>query len=121
MKNLEGQDLKNNIKDNILYSLNNAKNPDIKITFIFNGIYENGKSFEYKEHISYFAGFFHFKGVSLNTDILSKQLIINLIIDNFRYDYYKFIACVKKIGKSQCHGHGEYWGTDTFTFVYTRL
>lgn len=121
MKNLERKELKTSIKDNILYALQYKKNIDLNINFIFkinSPVLKD--NLEYKEKISYFLGIFHFKGVKLSTEVLEKERIIEIILDNLNYDKFAFVSCIKKIGKEQCHGHNEYWGTDDFTFVYVR-
>lgn len=116
MKNLEGRELKKSIKENILKSLKNAKNPDIEIKFIF-----TDKEWKYYEEINYFAGIYKYNGAKFNVGIINREKIIDIITDNIRVDKFKFIATIIEHGKDQCHGHGEYWGTDKFTHIYTRI
>ena len=120
MKDLETEELKQYFKENILYALKKAKNPDIEISFRFNG-HHQGSRFTYKENISIFAGTFTYKGVSFHSSKVDKDTILNIIVDNFCYNQFTFIDCIEKFGKVECHGFGDYWGTDKFIFVYQRM
>ena len=119
MKDLERNELKQNIRENILYALKEAKNAAIKITFVFGGTH-CGKYFRYREHITCFAGDFKYKNVRFSERTVDTDVVINIILDNFCYDYFSFVNCKEKIGKVECNGMGAYWGEDKFTFIYER-
>ena len=119
-KDLEGQELKQSFKENILYALKKSKNAAIKITFVFSGTHQGAK-FRYKENITCFAGDFTYKNVYLSQRTIDKDIIINIIVDNLSYDCFSFIECKEKIGEVECHGFGDYWGEDKFVFIYERL
>ena len=120
MKDLEREELKESIKENIFYALKNKKNEALKISFRFKGSHQ-GSSFTFRESIDYFAGSFTYKGVYLETHTVDVDTIVKIILDNFCYDCFAFIDCIEKYGKVECHGFGDYWGKDTFTFIYKRI
>ena len=104
----------------ILYALKNRKNAALVIVFSFNGTHQGAK-FKSKEKIECFVNDFYYKNIRLNRQVVDKETAINIIIDNFHYDCFSFIECKQKIGKVECHGFGDYFGKDNFTFIYERM
>ena len=119
MKDLEREQLKKSFKENILYALKQSKNVVINIAFVFKGTHQ-GMKFRYREHITYFANDFTYKNVSFTNRITNTDTIIDMILYNFSYDHFSFIKCKEKFGGVKCHGFGDYWGKDEFTFIYER-
>ena len=119
-KDLEQEELKGSFKQNILYALKNRKNSALEIVFSFSGTHQGAK-FNSRETIEYFCGDFTYKNVRISRQVVNEETAINIIIDNFHYDCFSFIECKQKIGKVECHGFGEYFGEDRFTFIYERM
>lgn len=113
MKELTGQNLKENIKTNIIKAINDSKATAQKITITF--ICDN--NYKPKEKISIF-GHITYKDVNLRT--LTKEQAINLIVDNMHYDHFTFISNKTRKGQIECHGHGEFWATDETSIIYAR-
>lgn len=114
-KNLVGDELKQCFKDCLLLALKDTTNPDKRITFKFKD-FKNTDFTDFK--LSYFCSF-DIKGVSLNGIDLDTQL--KIIINNMYYNHFALIdvSCIK--GKRTCHGHGDFWGTDYYTFIFYRF
>lgn len=119
-KDLEGQELKQSFKENILYALKRNKNAALKIIFRFSGTHQ-GEGFKYREAITVFAGDFTYKDIHFSDQTVDQNTIINIIVDNFSYDCFSFVECKEKHGKVECQGFGDYWGEDEFVFIYKRL
>ena len=116
INNLVGVELKQSLKKNILFALKDKKNAALEIYFQF-----NAKDFIRIESITYFAGYLYYKNISFDMAIISTENIIDIIIANIHIDNFTYISCDKKYGKVECHGHGEYFGNDCYTFFYTRI
>lgn len=114
MKELEGQNLKDNIRANLIKAINNsnASAHEITIKFICD------KNYQPKEKISIFGGI-TFRNVDLS--ILTKEQAIKVIIDNMHYDHFAIISNETKHGQVECHGHGDFWATDETSIIYARI
>ena len=116
MKNLEDLELKNEIAKNIYKALENSKNPAITIKFIFK--IQDDPKWKDTYKIEYFAGNIKFKNVDFN--YVKKDTAIAIIVSNFYLNHFSFLDEEYINGKIECHGHGEYWGEDTWIFRYIR-
>lgn len=102
------------IKENLLYFLSNKKNPSASITFNF---IDEKLNFNQTITIDYFCDF-KFKGLNLFIIPIDKQ--IDIIVSNLHFEGFNFVECFKYFGKTECHGHGDFWGDDKFLFLYRR-
>ena len=117
-ENLRGDDLKKVFKDCIKYALKMSKNEDIEIVFRFSS-YDKYKFNPVK--INYFCGF-TFKDVHFFSwdRHISRPVAIDIIVHNIGYDCFHLIDTSVCHGNIQCQGHGDFWGTDVFTFTFYR-
>lgn len=112
MKNLRGDELKKSIKLNILYALDHKKQPaEIVFKFICS------PKDRFREKITIFGGVY-FRDISFGQ---FTPYVMDIILNNMNYDCFALIDTEEKHGQPECHGHGEYWGTDKFIFTYYRL
>lgn len=114
MKELEGEELKQSFRGNLKDALNSIKNPEASIVFIF----KIDIDYEKKETINYHFGDLKYKGVDLGP---VSAVSINIIVNNLYYDHFAFARKEVKIGETECHGFGDFWGTDRIKLIYRRL
>lgn len=116
MKNLFDEELKKCFSDCLNFVLKNMQNPHANIKFIFN-TYDDIKFQPVLVKIIF--NDFYFKNVCLSS--VSKRFQISIIVDNIHFDHFALVDKKFTIGKSECHGHGEFYGTDSFTFKFMRF
>ena len=58
---------------------------------------------------------YSYKGVSFGSDLIC------LLSNNFHYNSFDFISSSLRFGKVSCHGHGEFFGTDSLIIIFRRF
>lgn len=115
-KNLVDADLKQAFKDCLLFAIHDGSNPDKRIKFKFKDF--KGSDFD-DFCLDYFAGYFKFNDVSFfGIDI---DIQIEIILHNMGYNHFALVCVNVLHGSDQCHGHGDFWGTDHYTFLFYRF
>lgn len=121
MKNLIDEELVKSFRDNIMFALKEHKNLSLEIIFKFS---EEDSDYKFNDEIiERWGGFYSYKGVRFGfiDEIISQDKIIDIILKNMQYNHFAYIDKVVQIGDVECQGHGEYWGTDKFIFIYKRF
>lgn len=117
MKNLKGDELKESFKQQLLSALSKIKNPFATINFKFSA---EGSNYRFKdEKITYSCGDLTFNEVKLGN--MKNQYVIDIILDNMRYDCFAFIRSDYHHGNVECQGFGDYYGIDKIDIIYHRF
>lgn len=102
-------DINYSVIDDIRKTLSNINSVALKIYirfYIDNVLYKTIV-------IKYFCGYFYYK-VSFGTNLEC------LVLNNLHFDYFDYIGNSLRLGKIECHGHGEFFGTDKLIIKFNR-
>lgn len=102
-------EIRNIVREKIKRHIENHKEPEVCITFIF-----KGKDFKFYEHIYIFAGI-RYRNVNFDA-----ESAIKVIPNNFDYDEFDFIGARCITTPVRCHGFGDNWATEKWIYYFER-